>query len=58
MQDAMQWIRLTVKISILPCTPSLGCTPGLGSGKSHPDECYVSGFINRVHFLNWRLGTN
>ena len=54
----MQWIRLTVKISILPCTPSLGCTPGLGSGKSHPDECYVSGFINRVHFLNWRLGTN
>ena len=35
-------------IMYVPCTQSQGYTPGLGSGKSHPDKSYVIRFTNKL----------
>ena len=32
----------------IPCTLSQGYTPGLGSGKSHPDKSFVIRFTNKL----------
>ena len=36
----------------VPCTQSQGYTPGLGSGKSHPEKNYVIRFTNKLHMCD------
>ena len=36
-------------VMYIPCTQSQGYTPGLGSGKSHPDKSYEIRFTKKLH---------